>query len=78
MSAKDIPMCDYHLERRGMGRYDWPVPTEENPCYQCTTGMMPDWELPIDFRSDYPFDMDALEDHVARLLKEQYEPHQSD
>ena len=60
MPASDIYMCDYHLERRGFGRYDWLVPDEENPCLRCDTGLYPDWELPDEFRSDIFPGMKAL------------------
>jgi len=66
MAASDIYMCDYHLERRGMGRYDWLVPDEENPCTRCATGLYPDWELSADFD---PIADRAYEDHIKRLLE---------
>ncbi len=70
MASSDIYMCDFHLERRGFGRYDWLVPDEDNPCTRCATGLYPDWELSSEYGTE-KYDK-ALEDHVARLLKEYY------
>jgi len=65
MSSREIPMCKMHLDRRGFSYEGWMVPDEKNPCHQCTTGYMPDWELSV----TTPEEDKAYEDHIRRLME---------
>lgn len=71
MAASDISICKYHCDRRNL-RYDGWKDNNPETCCVCVTGKYPDWSPPEGFRANYPFDMKELEDHINRLLKEQY------
>jgi hypothetical protein len=59
-----IVLCQDHIRSFSI---DW-FTNDPSECYRCVYGKYPDWEM----RGDYPFDREALEKHVARLLAEQY------